>query len=71
MPALVDYIERARKLERNYADKQLRLERQFKQAMNEHKVTCLCERTVTVHTAFRCYYCGEYFCAACAEVHFD
>ena len=42
---------------------------QFKQAKN-NSVTCECGTTLPVRFAFRCYYCGGYFCATCAAEHF-
>jgi hypothetical protein len=33
-------------------------------------VTCYCGRTINVNYAFRCFYCGLYFCRICAARHF-
>ena len=33
-------------------------------------VTCGCGRRCPVRLAFRCFFCGETFCPACARAHF-
>lgn len=42
---------------------------QFQEAKTG-KVTCRCGITIPLRFAFRCLYCGEYFCTSCAEEHF-
>jgi len=44
--------------------------RQFKEAINTHSVTCGCDNKLPLPYAFRCLYCGEYYCQKCAEIHF-
>ena len=51
-------------------DKLQRVARQFRQAIREIKITCVCGFTVPLRFAYRCLYCGEYFCVDCAGVHF-
>lgn len=34
------------------------------------RVTCDCGKRPDIRCAFRCYYCGIYFCKACAGKHF-
>lgn len=34
-------------------------------------VKCRCGQFLPVWMAFRCYYCGEFFCRACAAAHFE
>ena len=33
-------------------------------------VTCSCGKTVRLAMAFRCYFCGVWFCPTCAKEHF-
>jgi len=33
-------------------------------------VTCPCSRRLAVSQAYKCLYCGVFFCKACAEIHF-
>lgn len=36
------------------------------------KVTCYCGKRINVyHHAYRCYFCGIYFCRKCAARHFN
>lgn len=44
--------------------------RQYREALATDKVTCGCGTHMRLRLAFRCYYCGCYFCATCAGVHF-
>lgn len=45
--------------------------KQHAQAMTGSKaVDCHCGSTVAIHNAYRCLYCGLWFCAPCAEEHF-
>ena len=40
-------------------------------AMDTHlRVTCTCGKSVHVHGAYKCSYCGLWFCRKCAEEHF-
>lgn len=34
------------------------------------KVTCNCGTLIYWFNAFRCLYCGEFYCQSCAEEHF-
>lgn len=45
---------------------------QFKELMcqGHAMVTCGCGRTVPVRFAYRCFFCGIWFCRPCAEAHF-
>lgn len=36
----------------------------------ELTVTCPCGARRNVRSAFRCFYCGVWFCSSCAEEHF-
>lgn len=56
-------------------DKAAFVAKQFKEAMYHEgeavqKVTCGCGLTMPLRFAYRCLYCGEYYCMACAERHF-
>ena len=33
-------------------------------------VTCECTKRIPLRFAYRCYYCGQYYCDACASTHF-
>lgn len=33
-------------------------------------VRCYCQKKLQPHHAYRCLYCGEWFCEKCAEKHF-
>jgi len=33
-------------------------------------VTCRCGRKIPLRFAFKCFYCGKYFCDFCAAIHF-
>ncbi len=36
----------------------------------DHEVTCGCGKTVPVTAAYKCFYCGLWFCPTCAKDHF-
>lgn len=46
--------------------------RQFRELMDQGhaSVTCGCGRSIPVRFAYHCYFCGLWFCPACARVHF-
>lgn len=44
--------------------------KQTMQAMGTSSVNCSCEIKLPLWLAFRCLYCGGYFCQKCAEKHF-
>jgi hypothetical protein len=48
------------------------MQRQFRELMNGNSanVTCGCGRTLPVRFAYRCYFCGLWFCPGCARLHF-
>ena len=33
-------------------------------------VTCFCGKRISVYYAYRCFFCGLYFCRECASRHF-
>ncbi len=46
---------------------------QYRQALTEGKVLCAghdCMQTPALADAYRCWFCGKYFCARCANIHF-
>ena len=45
------------------------MRRQFDQAKG-NAVSCECGMTMPLRFAYRCLYCGVFFCQACAEIHF-
>lgn len=46
--------------------------KQTKQMLDPVKsfVRCSCNKKLWPHHAFRCLYCGEWYCKKCAEKHF-
>lgn len=49
--------------------------KQFREAMYQpgktvQEVTCGCGLTMPLRFAFKCLYCGEFYCQVCAEHHF-
>jgi hypothetical protein len=34
-------------------------------------VTCECGRCVSIHMAYKCFYCGVWLCRPCARKHFN
>jgi hypothetical protein len=51
-------------------DKREVLEAQDKQAREDNSITCACGWKRWLAYAYKCLYCGEFFCAPCAETHF-
>ena len=43
---------------------------QFRELMGPSRVTCGCGRSIPVRFAYRCFFCGIWFCRTCAEAHF-
>ena len=41
------------------------------QDINGSYVTCRCGLKIRLYHAFKCYYCFIWFCAKCAEKHFE
>jgi len=62
-----DYIKQAEKIE---PEKAVRMGQQYSQLWSTSEVTCHCGTKIHFMDAFRCLYCGEFFCQRCAEVHF-
>ena len=60
-----------RRAERNgHPDKAARMREQWKEAFTQTTVHCGCGRLRALTMAFRCIYCGEWYCLPCAEAHF-
>ena len=56
------------------AQKRQHIQDQLKPLMpmkTQPKITCLCGKTVPVMYAYRCYFCGAFWCPKCAGKHFD
>lgn len=51
-------------------EKQAFVHKQTQQAASHGFIRCFCEIKVPVWKAYRCLYCGEFYCLRCAEVHF-
>lgn len=66
MPALVDYLELA-----DSEEKKALLRSQWAEAVAPaRRVTCACGQPRSLELAYRCLYCGAWFCVPCAEAHF-
>jgi hypothetical protein len=65
MSALGEYLDLASDPQK----KQL-LREQYAEASNDGSIHCVCGRIRALTMAFRCLYCGVYFCRSCAEIHF-
>jgi ferredoxin-thioredoxin reductase catalytic subunit len=46
------------------------LRRQWREAVEDREIVCPCGQRRALELAFRCLYCGIYFCTNCAERHF-
>ena len=46
--------------------------KQTKQAMDKLRpfVRCECQQKLWMQNAYKCLYCGEWYCKPCAETHF-
>ena len=53
---------------REFVTKQL--QELIRQDCNNILVSCECDKKIPIHLAFRCLYCGQYYCQKCAEEHF-
>ena len=42
----------------------------WKDACDQKTITCPCGQLRAIELAFRCLYCGIWFCHPCAEIHF-
>lgn len=56
----------------DWAEKVNFVKKQTAQAMDAVRpfVRCGCHKKLQMHHAYRCLYCGEWYCKSCAEVHF-
>lgn len=66
MPALVEYLEMA-----ETEEKRALLRSQWSEAVEKRTVHCGCGRPRSLELAYRCLYCGIWFCVPCAEEHFS
>lgn len=51
-------------------EKRERITVQYCEARDEQTITCGCGLKRALILAYRCLYCGEWYCANCAEKHF-
>lgn len=51
-------------------EKRERVRIQVQEAMTSGVVFCACSQRLPVYRAFRCLYCGEFYCTTCGERHF-
>jgi hypothetical protein len=52
------------------AEKRPQLRQQHQDAVTYHRITCGCGLPRALNLAYKCLYCGEWFCFSCAETHF-
>ncbi|ACB76657.1 hypothetical protein [Opitutus terrae] len=65
MPAMVQYIDMASDpVQKDH------LRRQWSDAVERRTITCECGQIRALELAYRCLYCGAWFCVPCAESHF-
>ena len=64
MYSCLEYIGRTDK------EGEAHLLRQWANACDKTEIICSCGQIRHLTLAFRCLYCGEWFCAHCAEKHF-
>jgi len=50
--------------------KRIRVRRQLGEVLAEGYVTCGCDTCLDFAHAYKCLYCGEWYCQSCAEAHF-
>ena len=43
---------------------------QQESAKEEGLITCVCDSEISLYEAYRCLYCGIWWCEPCAEEHF-
>lgn len=60
------YLERAA----SHPEKRQRVKIQHETACEHGAIVCGCGIRRGISIAYRCLYCGEWFCAGCAQVHF-
>jgi len=65
MSSMSEYVWRAESQEQ----KDL-LQRQWRSAVEQREITCPCGQARALELAYRCLYCGIWFCTPCAEGHF-
>lgn len=65
MSAMCEYIDRA-----ETPEKKAHLQQQWKDATGKRVITCWCGQKRALEMAYRCLYCGAWFCVPCAETHF-
>lgn len=65
MPAMVEYIEAAAT-----PDKRAHLQQQWSEAVASRTIHCECGQIRALEMAYRCLYCGAWFCVPCGEIHF-
>lgn len=58
------YIDRAEGEDKEH------LRRQWQEACKHNFIICKCGQLRDLKLAFKCLYCGLWFCQHCAEIHF-
>lgn len=65
MSALSEYLHNT-----TDPNKQEFLREQYHEASNHGSIHCCCGQIRALTMAYRCLYCGLWFCRSCSEVHF-
>jgi len=65
MACLEEYIDRTSDLEKKKV-----LRDQWSEACEQGSIHCACGLQRALPLAYRCLYCGQYYCGQCAEIHF-
>lgn len=50
--------------------KRVTVRKQYEEIFASNTVTCSCGKGLDLKSAFKCRWCGEYYCAKCGEEHF-
>lgn len=62
-------FDSANDVKRDFVTKQFR-EAMFHEGQSVQEVTCECGCSMPLRFAYRCLYCGQFYCLVCAEIHF-
>ena len=62
-------VELDAKSKQDFVAKQFR-EAMYQEGKTVQEVTCGCGLTMPLRFAYKCLYCGEFYCQSCAEQHF-
>jgi hypothetical protein len=55
-----------------YSENLRRASEAYRYAKKNNKAICeTCKKEIELASAYRCLYCGLYFCRKCAKIHFE